>query len=69
MPRPGKNPSDGAAFSGTPLQVLLIDIAVNRSSTTALILYENGTFMFWLNIFQCSELYYRVCGAFSVIEF
>lgn len=33
VPRPGKNPSDGATFSGTHLQVLLVDITMNRSST------------------------------------
>lgn len=34
VPRPGKNPSDGAAFSGTPFHVLLRAIAMNRSNAT-----------------------------------
>ena len=32
MPRPGENPSDGTAFSGTLLHVLPIAIGVSRSN-------------------------------------
>lgn len=40
--RPGKNPSDGAAFSGTPLHVLVRDMAMNRSNTAPLYYLSMG---------------------------
>lgn len=40
--RPGKNPSDGAAFSGIPLHGLLIDVVMNRFNTAPLYYLRMG---------------------------